>query len=326
MLRGPKSPLWLCSCGCATNWASRLRCRERGRRCSSKVEDAARKAHKEAIKSGPRPGGNQQPRGVWAQPRLAPWELEKLQRQDSELAALRQQVEELKAVGAKAKLSALSDIKDELQKQGGGEQASNCVRAVEAKYTEPPKPKSLPALEGQRRKLEGQHQKALAKVAELEEQRVKLDLQICEAKDSVAELKGKLQAADAEIETRHAAGVLGDGGLKGLAKVLEQFKATAVENQAVLQGLVQLQDLVKKEQETLDAAEAAAPAAGTAGGGGGDSHEGVPGGAGPGGEFVPVPDELVDSLMEEAPEGEGPEQRRKRITDLLEAQRKKQRV
>ncbi|CAK0788106.1 unnamed protein product [Prorocentrum cordatum] len=243
VLRGPKSPLWLCSCGCASNWASRLRCRECDRPCSTKVEDAARTAHKEATKGGPRPGSHQQPRGVWARQKLAPWGHDKRQRQDSELAALRQQVGALKADSAKAKLTALSDLKEELQKLGGGEQATSCVKAVEAKYSEPPKPKSLPALEGQRRKLEGQHQKALAKVAELEDQRAKLDLRICEAKDSVAELKGKLQAADAEIESRHAAGVLGDG-LRGLAKVLEQFKATAVENQAVLHGLIQLQDEV----------------------------------------------------------------------------------
>ncbi|CAK0841387.1 unnamed protein product [Prorocentrum cordatum] len=232
MLRGPKLPLWLCSCGCASNWASRLRCRECDRRCSTKVEDAARKAHEEAFKGGPKPGSHPQPRGVWARQKLAPWEHDKLQRQDSELAALRQQVEALKADSAKAKLTALSDLKEELQKLGGGEQASSCVKAVEAKYSEPPKPKSLPALEGQRRKLEGQLQKALGKVAELENQRAKLDLRI---------------------------GVLGDG-LRGLAKVLEQFKATAVENQAVLHGLIQLQDVVKKEQARVTSSGASASA------------------------------------------------------------------
>ncbi|CAK0885457.1 unnamed protein product, partial [Prorocentrum cordatum] len=252
VLRGPKSPLRLCSCGCASNWASRLRCRERDRRCSTKVEDAARKAHKEALKGGPKPGSHPQPRGAWARQKMAPWEHDELQRQDGELAALRQQAEALKADSANAKLTALSGLKEELQKLGGGEQATSCVKAVEAKYSEPPKPKSLPALEGQRRKLEGQLQRALAKVAELEDPRGKLDQRICEAKDSAAELKCKLQVADAEIESRHAAGVLGDGP-RGLAKVLEQFKATAVENQAVLQGLIQLQDVVKKEQETLEA-------------------------------------------------------------------------
>ncbi|CAK0844578.1 unnamed protein product, partial [Prorocentrum cordatum] len=214
------------------------------------VEGAARKAHKDAFKGGPKPGSHPQPRGVWARQKLAPWEHDKLQRQDSELAALRQQVEALKADSAKAKLTALSDLKEELQKLGGGEQATSCVKAVEAKYSEPPKPKSLPALEGQRRKLEGQLQKALGKVAELEDQ---------SAKDSVAELKGKLQAADAEIESRHAAGVLGDG-LRGLAKVLEQFKATAVENQAVLHGLIQLQDVVKKDQARVTSSGASASA------------------------------------------------------------------
>ncbi|CAK0882320.1 unnamed protein product [Prorocentrum cordatum] len=127
--------------------------------------------------------------------------------------------------------------------------------ATGAKFTEPPKPKSITALQGQHKKLEGQHQKALAKVLELEEQRAKLDKHISDAKESVAELKVKLENADAEIESRHAAGVLGDG-FKGLAKVLEQFKATAVDSQAVLQDLTQLQDAVKKEQETLDAAAA----------------------------------------------------------------------
>ncbi|CAK0911089.1 unnamed protein product [Prorocentrum cordatum] len=328
VLRGPKSPLWLCSCGCASNWASRLRRRERDRRCSTKVEDAARKAHKEAFKGRPKPGSHPQPRGAWARQKLAPWEHDKIQRQDSELAALRQQVEALKADSAKAKLAALSDLKEELQKLGGGVQATSCDKAVEAKYSEPPKPKSLPALEGQRRKLEAQHQKALAKVAELEDQRVKLDQRICEAKDSAAELKCMLQAADAEIESRHAAGVLGDG-LRGLAEVLEQFKATAVENQAVLQGLIQLQDVVKKEQETLDAADDAVPGDGAGDGaadpGSGDPHEGVPGSAGSGGESVPVPDELVDSLMEDAPEGESFEQRRKHISDIIGAQLKRPR-
>eukprot|EP00959_Pyramimonas_sp_CCMP1952_P147315 3083006-Pyramimonas_sp.AAC.1 len=63
---------------------------------------------------------------------MAPWEHDKPQRQDSELAALRQQVEALKADSAKAKLTALSDLKEELQKLGGGEQAASCVKAVEA--------------------------------------------------------------------------------------------------------------------------------------------------------------------------------------------------
>ncbi|CAK0889681.1 unnamed protein product [Prorocentrum cordatum] len=270
----------------------------------ARVEDASRKAHKEALNVGPEPGSHPQPRRAWARQKLAPWEHDKLQRQDSELAALRQQVEAPKADSAKAKLTALSDLKVELW-----------VKAVEAKYSEPPKLKSPPALEGQRRKLEGQHQKALAKIAELEDQRAKLDQRIFEAKDSAAELKSKLQAADAEIESRHAAGALGDG-LRGMAK-------------AVLQGLIQLQGVVKKEQETLDAADDAAPGDGAGDGaadpGSGDPHEGTPGSAGSGGESVPVPDELVDSLMEDAPEGESLEQRRKRFCDIIGAQLKRPR-
>ena len=346
VLRGPKTPLWLCSCGCSTNWASRLLCRDCGRRCSGKVESNAQRAHLEALKGRPKPkpSVHQEPRGAWARDLRAshfgnpardqrashfgapPWQQEKYQRQDSELVAMRKQIEELTASRKKAQLEVLSDLKAELQKQGNGEQATSCVDAVVAKHTEQPKPRSLTALQGQRKKLEGQHQKAIARVAELEEQRVQLDKQINGSKELVAELKGKLEAADTEIETRHADGVLGDG-LKGLNKVLEQFKATAGDSQAVLDGLAQLQAVVKKEQETLDemAAPAAAPEAapGAAPGGGGrdDPAEGVEQEA-----KVAVPEDLLDDLMADAPEDEEPEQRRKRIKEYLEKHAKRQRV
>ncbi|CAK0823898.1 unnamed protein product, partial [Prorocentrum cordatum] len=171
----------------------------------------------------------------------------------------------------KAKLDALSDLKAELKMLTGGEQAASCVDVVEAKCAEPPKPKSITVLRGQmKKKLEGQHQKAVCEVQELEDQRARLDKHTSDAKEYVAELEAKLESADAEIESRHAAGVLGDG-LKGLAKVFEQFKATAVDDQAVHQGLSQLQEVVKKDQENVDTAAAPeAPAGVPAGGNGGD--------------------------------------------------------
>ena len=70
----------------------------------------------------------------------------------------------------------------------------------------------------------------------MEEQRALLDKQISGSKELVAELRGKLAAADAEIETRHADGVLGDG-YKGVSKLLEQFKTAAGTSQAVLDSL-----------------------------------------------------------------------------------------
>ncbi|CAK0850506.1 unnamed protein product, partial [Prorocentrum cordatum] len=189
-----------------------------------------KKAHKDANQGGPQPSHHQQPRGARARQKRPPWEITKQQRQDSELAALRKQADELTAAKTKAKLEALSDLKAELKKLAGGEQAASCVDAVEAKCTEPPKPKSITALQGQRNKLQGQHQKAVFRAQELEGQRAKLDKQISDAEKHATELKAKLESADAEIEHRHAAGCLGDG-LEGLAKVLGQFKSTAVDSQ-----------------------------------------------------------------------------------------------
>ena len=161
-----------------------------------------------------------------------PWQQNQSQRSDEDHAALRKQIE----------LEVLSKVKEKLQKHGGGEQVTSCVDAVVAECTEAPKPKGLGQLHAQRKKLVSLHQKAQSRVAELEEQRAKLDKQIAEAKDSIVELKSQLEAADAEFESRQAANVLGEGPrecLKGLTKLLEQFKATPGLGDAVSQAIHQ---------------------------------------------------------------------------------------
>lgn len=323
VLKGPKTPEWACSCGYAYNWASRLRCRDCGNRCPARIETAARKAHKDAQQARPRPGGQPRPRGAWAE---RPWVEERRNQQQQRDVHVQKQLDDLTAALAKAKTEALNDLKEELKRQGGGEQLDSCVDAVAAKYAEQPKPKSLPALQGQRKKLEAQHQRAKAKVGELEELRAQLDTQIAEAKESEAAIKTKLETTGTELESRQATEILGDG-LKGLSKVLEQFKATAVENQAMQVGLSTLQELIKKEQEALDAAAAAAKEPppvdvdGNADNGRGkaDVEMGMPDAA---------KEDFLASLLdaEDKAVGESVEQRRKRISKLIDTHIKRPRL
>ena len=61
VLSGPKTPHWGCNCGEASNWASRLNCRQCGRQASGKVVAAAK-----ANAKAPAPSKPKGPGGAWS--------------------------------------------------------------------------------------------------------------------------------------------------------------------------------------------------------------------------------------------------------------------
>ena len=55
VLYGPKTPVWGCSCGESTNWASRIKCKACGKAAPQTIADKAKAASKKAQMATPEP-------------------------------------------------------------------------------------------------------------------------------------------------------------------------------------------------------------------------------------------------------------------------------
>ncbi len=108
VLSGPKSPTWCCSCGEASNWASRIRCRGCGKGASQSTADKARAAAKQQ----PAPSRWKPPSGAWTHgPPPAPAALGK---QAARIKQLEGEVRKLRqgATDAAGDASGASDTKE----------------------------------------------------------------------------------------------------------------------------------------------------------------------------------------------------------------------